>query len=477
MRFALRVKKTIDKHRMLARGDAVLAAVSGGPDSIALLHLLWKLRDELKIRLEVAHVEHGIRGAESNADARFVAEIAARLGLPFHLKRLELGKFKRARGNLEALAREARYRFFAEVAAARGIERVATGHTRDDQAETLLMRLLRGSGRTGLGAIAPVRKLERGHEIVVVRPLIEISRNEIEAYLAAEKLSCRIDRTNSDTGLLRNWVRLELLPMIRGRTGAGLDLRLARTAEALRDEEDYLDAAARAVFTNARRDGDLDVSALRAQPKALRRRVVRLWLEQHLSLSGVDFAHVEAILRLIAAGPPQGRIAVPRGHEVARRYDRLALAAKSRPRRAARYEYAYTAGAALPVPEAGMLIESERAAPPVARPRDAFEAVFDLQSLPAKLAVRNFRAGDRFQPIGMRGRRKIKELFSEKKVPLAARATLPLLVAEDEILWIPGCGRSALAPVGPRTREILRVRVAPLAAAALRAGESSAAAP
>jgi tRNA(Ile)-lysidine synthase len=464
VRLETQVKQTIQKYRMLSRGDGVLAAVSGGPDSVVLLRLLWNLKEELNLRLEVAHLQHGIRGEEAREDARFVAEMAERLALPFHLKEMELPKIKsgRGKGNLEEMAREARRDYFAAVAGQRDIRKVALGHTRDDQAETFLMRLLRGSGRRGLSGMAPVTKLKEVEgSPVLIRPLIESSRNEIENYLAAEKLEHRVDRTNRDTALLRNWIRLELLPQLRDRIDRRLDERLARIADVMRGEEMFLQELTLELLPQIAEKEDLLRAPLLEQPVGMQRRLIRLWLEKALgTLRGVGFDHVEAILRLISDGPPQGRAAIPRGREAVRIYDALRIEKKTRARRAACYSHALPLGGKLVIPEAGLTMASARGVFKAgSRPHDDLEAVFDLRALPQTLTVRNFRNGDRFQPLGMQGHKKIKDLFIEKKVPLAVRATLPLLLAREEILWIPGYGRSEIAKVGAATKEVVKVKL------------------
>jgi tRNA(Ile)-lysidine synthase len=464
MSFIEKIKETIAKYQMLSPGDGVLVGVSGGPDSVALLHVLYELREEFDLRLEVAHVQHGIRGEEAREDARFVAETVARLGLPFHLKDLDLPKLKaeKGKGNLEAMAREERYRFFAEVAEKEGIPKIALGHTRDDQVETLLMWLLRGSGRKGLGGMAPVVKDEVGRmKAEVIRPLIETSREEVIAYLASGWHEYCTDRTNVDTALLRNWLRLELLPKLRGKFGSDLNERLGHLADLMRDEEELLRGLAERLLPKIVNQGALLREALLEQPKAMQRRLVRLWLEAKSgNLRGVEFEHVEKILRLISDGPPQGRIAIPKGRDVVRRYDRVRLEKQIRRRRAACYSYTLAVAGEVDIPEAGVKMESERCAMPIdLPPGDQPEALLDLASLPSTLTVRNFRNGDRFRPLGMRGHKKLKDLFIEKKVPLEVRATLPLLLAGDEILWIPGFGRSDVAKIGPATREVIRVRL------------------
>jgi tRNA(Ile)-lysidine synthase len=466
VRFANNVKQTIQKYCMLSPGDGVLVAVSGGPDSVALLHVLCKLKNEFDLRLEVAHLQHGIRGEEARDDARFVAAMADGLSLPFHLKELELPRIKaeKGKGNLEEMAREARRDFFAAVAAQRGMRKVALGHTRDDQAETFLMRLLRGSGRQGLTGMAPVSKLnEIDASHAVIRPLIETSRQEIENYLVAENLEYRVDRTNRDTALLRNWVRLDLLPQLKEKLDQRLDKRLARTADVMRDEEVFLQELTRELLPQIAKKGDLLRAPMLEEPVAMQRRLIRLWLEEALgTLRGVEFDHIEAILSLISDGPPQGRVAIPRGREAVRDYDTLRVEKKNRVRRAACYSYTLPLDGELLIPEAGMKMASARSSSSEARPEDELEAVFDSNALTQTLTVRNFRHGDRFQPLGMRGHKKIKELFIEKKVPLAVRSTLPLLLAGEEVLWIPGYGRSEIVKVTPETKEILRIRLSPL---------------
>jgi tRNA(Ile)-lysidine synthase len=468
VRLAAKVKQTCQKYRMLSPGDGVLAAVSGGPDSVALLHVLWKLKDEFRLRLEVAHLEHGIRGEEAHEDARFVAEMADGLALPFHLRQVDLPKVKveRGKGNLEEMAREARRDYFAALARERGIQKIALGHTRDDQAETFLMRLLRGSGRKGLSGMDPVTKLKEVEgSPVLVRPLIENSRREIENYLAAEKLEYRTDRTNRDAALLRNWVRLDLLPRLKERIDARLDERLACTADVMRDEENFLQELAQELLPQVAQKGDLLRAPLLGQPVAMQRRLVRLWLEENLgSLRAVEFDHVEAILSLICDGPPQGRVAIPRGREAVRNYDKLRLEKKSRGRRAACYSYELPFEGELAISEAGVKMASARGVLSEARPNDDLEAVFDSSALRQTLTVRNFRDGDRFQPLGMRGHKKVKELFIEKKVPLEVRATLPLLIAGEDILWIPGYGRSEIAKVGAATKEVVKVKLSAISA-------------
>ena len=462
-----RVRETIRKYHMLSGRDGVLVAVSGGPDSVALLHGLCGLREELGLRLEVAHLQHGIRGEEAQKDAVLVEKLAKKLSLPFHLKEVNLPRMKttRGKGNLEAMAREERYGFFSATAAERALQRVATGHTRDDQIETQFMWLLRGTGTKGLMGIPPVRSFHRKSTalegLLLVRPLIETSRKDILDFLSSGGFDYRVDQTNLDPNLLRNWIRLRLLPQIRARTDSHLDERLARLVALLRDEEKVLDLITRTRFQQVARGEELLCDALLQEQRGIQRRLILLWLETALGdLKGIEFFHVEEALRFVSQGPPQGRLSIPRGWDLVKNYGHLRLEKGRTKREPLFYSYPLPREGVLAIREVGLEIEIERIASSLlSQPRNNAEALFDAACLPDMLTVRNFRAGDRFQPIGMQGHKKVKDLFIEKKVPLPVRRVLPLLLAAGEVLWVPGYGRSEMGKVRPETREILRVNL------------------
>jgi tRNA(Ile)-lysidine synthase len=468
-----KVKATIQRYALISPGDRVLVGVSGGPDSVALLHLLYDLREELELRLEVAHLQHGIRGAEAQEDARFVAELAQKLGLPFHLKEVNLRQIKSAagKGNLEALARAERYRFFEAVARERNLGKIATAHTQDDQAETVLMWLLRGSGLKGLGGMPPTHQLD-GTNIesascpVVIRPLLGVSRTEIEEYLNERHLTFRLDRSNQDLSFLRNWIRLKLIPQLKEKMDRNLPSRLAQQAELIREEDDLLDALANAAIDEIRTAEGMNRGSLLKHSKAMQRRLLRLWIEATRGhLRGLDFQHIEALLDLIADGPPQGRLSIPGGWQLVKEYETLRLEKQSRRmgQQCACYSYALHIGEDLHIHEAGLMIQTRAISLPLpSLPDNLTEAVFDVASLAADLTLRNFRHGDRFQPLGMAGHKKVKELFIEKKLPLVVRASLPLLLLGDEVIWIPGYGRSELGKVTPATKAILHLKAVPV---------------
>ena len=460
--------ESLVRNGMLAPGDAVLVGVSGGPDSVALLHVLREIAPTLGLTLEVAHVEHGLRGHESRGDGEFVRAIAAALSLPFHFTHLDLSRPAPdgGAGNFEALARERRYRFFTEVARRQGIGKVAVGHNRDDQVETMLMWLLRGCGPEGLTGMPAVRPLDPGPSgagaAQLIRPLREISRAEILAFLESRGLDYREDRTNRDTRYLRNWIRRTLLPEIRERSGHGLDRRLARLGGMLRSDHALLERRVAGAYARVSRGDALDRTGFLALEPELRPRMARFWLKRGLgTLRRLGFAHVDAVLGVIAGSSPHGRVSLPGSWTVVREYDSVRLIPAVEALRPDDYSYVLPLEGEMTVPEAGVRVTSWCSANRE-RPEGDLEAAFDLSRLTRDgepLRLRNFRPGDRFRPLGMSGHKKLKDLFIDRKVPRSRRRTLPLLLAGEEIVWVPGCARGDFATLEPDTRTVWRVRV------------------
>src|ERR1044071_3459933 len=453
------------KHNLLRLCDRLLVAVSGGPDSVSLLHLLCEFKNEWDLHLEVAHLQHGIRGDAAQQDAMFVKRLAEELKLPFHMRAVDLPRLRSAkgRGNLEALARAERYRFFAELITSRNLSKVATAHTQDDQAETVLMWFLRGAGLRGLGGMASLQQVhipsETPSSVTAVRPLLNISKAEILQYLTTRKFTYRTDESNQDTAYLRNWIRLELLPKIRAHSGQGFSARLSQLAGLVRDEDALLDSLTVSAYGSVSADGDLLRSALLNQPEALQRRILRHWIEQARGhLRGIDFIHIEGLLRLIDKGPAQSKLSIPGGWEFVCEYDRLRLGKTSRGAHRVCYSYELKIGTPLRIREAKSELYAEVLSAAARFPTDLTEALFDASCLIEPLLVRNFRQGDRFKPLGVPGHKKLKDLFIEHKIPLSIRATLPLLVMGQEILWIPGYGRSESALVRERTERVVHIK-------------------
>ena len=453
-------KNTLSRRWMWRPGESVLAAVSGGPDSTCLLSLFVELREESPFPLAVAHLNHGLRNRESDADEAFAAELARRSGLPFHSRRLPKGHLSGTGVGLEAAARRVRYGFLEETARGIGAVRVAVGHTRDDQAETLLLRLLRGSGPRGLAGIYPIV------EGLFIRPLLDITRQEVAAYLEDRGLPCRTDTTNRDPARTRNRIRHRLLPLIREEFNPEIDRTLARTAGILREEEAYLDGVTRDLAGRLLRRDEaglyLSIPALRVLPAALRRRLLRKALEEATpSTPGVapDYGLLEMIQELIEDGRHGAAVTLEPRLEARVIYADLALLP------GAREEAQRDAEVPLPVPgEAtlpylGVRLKAEQvAAARIGDPKSGAapdRALLDADALPGPLVVRARRPGDAFRPLGSPGEAKLKFYLIDHKVPRPIRDRIPLVVSGSRIAWVVGYQIDDRFKVTPETRRVL----------------------
>lgn len=462
------VRRFIARRGLLEPGDRVIVALSGGPDSLALTLVLHRLRTEWGLDLHLFHLHHGLRGEEADRDAAFVREVAERLGLPCTVVRRDVRTEARGlRAGLEAAGRLIRYRALADLAGRLGARRVAVGHTRDDQAETVLMALLRGAGRRGLGGMAPARTLGFGAVpgVTLVRPLLAVGRADTLALCREAGLEPRRDPTNEDPRFLRSRIRTELLPLLRERYSPAVVFRLAALAEIMRDEETFLrraavEAAGRHGATFGSRESRLPAPALTDEHPALARRIVRLAGEA----AGISLParHVEAVLDLARS----------RGSGEVHLGGRLVAEKAGGVVRVRRREHVgsvpATAGVQpVPLPVPGSVVWSPSGVTltviqegPVAEPAAGPWAVdLDPDLLPGALAVRTRQPGDRIFPVGMDGSKKLQDLFVDLKVPRPDRDRVPVVVAGDQVVWVVGyrADRRFLAAPG-RPRLALRAR-------------------
>jgi tRNA(Ile)-lysidine synthase len=524
---AERVLGHIRRDELLCAGDRVGIAVSGGIDSVALLRLLLELRHELGVVLSVIHFNHKLRGAESDADEEFVAGLSREHALEFHAASGDVAQLAAEEGSgLEAAARELRYGFFRRLlgsnesdeidpgdpqglkpvprAESSGtteaapfpnppLDKIATGHTLDDQAETVLMRLIRGTGMRGLGGIYPRILVEdedgngRGE---IVRPLLGIRRRELEKYLADLMQSWREDSTNADAKFTRNRVRSLVLPLLEREFNPAVVENFAELAEIARDEEDYWEneisgwlgtvvqwsepawtrevqdvsfvqiepvgggqseclpmdfglrsriAAAPWLVMNA----SVSRPWLLTEPLAVQRRVLKA-IGEHAGIP-LEFKHIEEILRFAAGDGPAGKeLSLPLGWKLLRERESVVFVTPDlrRQERIPDYEYALPVPGRVLVAELGAIIEALRipsditpqSQPTEYNPQQLLRA--DL--LPAQLIVRNWRPGDRFWPAHTKSPKKVKELLQERHVAQPERRLWPVVVSGDEIAWMRG---------------------------------------
>ena len=425
---------------MFERGQRVGVAVSGGADSVFLLHTLR----ELCFEISVIHIEHGIRGAASIADAEFVCRLAATLGLPFHLRRVDVPAIE---GNLEQAARNVRHAFYTELIVSGAVDRVATGHTRSDQAETVLYRILRGSGLTGLSGILPVTR--EG----IVRPLLEIDRSEIEAWLRERGIAWREDATNCDRTYARNRLRHEILPLLREGFNPQLDTALSNLATLARDEESYWDSE----LPNSQ-SVILPVNELAGAPALARRLVRRAVATVHGRAS--EFAHVERILDMARSSDGHGRMQAC-GLDICRSFDWIRIARKNEPTHDFSLPLAVPGSVELPGSLTRItlqVLEKEAATPPCA----TVVSELDWQRFRGgrgapSLELRNWRPGDQYRRVGHSKPEKIKFFFQEARIPLWERGNWPIITYNESIVWARKFGVAADFATGPDTRYVLQV--------------------
>ncbi len=441
------VRETIRRHAMLAGGERVLVAVSGGADSVALLLALRRLAPDLELSLSVLHVDHGLR-PDARADAEFVVALCRAWAVPVTVARVTVAP----EGSPEAAARAARYAALSREAARVGAQRIAVGHTADDQAETVLMRLLEGAGPRGLAGIPPVRGR-------VIRPLIEIRRADAVAELEHAGVSWREDASNRDPRFLRARIRHQLIPHLRETYNPAIVGALARAAALIRALVDRLEARAgselAASATEGRGEIVLSRARLRALPEQIGAEMIRLAAARLGHESPMRaWAHrgVEGLLR-----PAPGRRPLRLGRLIVESSgDHLRLARASGPPLTPR---ALVIPGVTPLAEIGLAIEARYVTPGrgYAAPRDAGRVAFDAEALGGDLGVRPRRSGDELVPFGETRRRRLKSLLIAAGIPRWERDRVPLVVETDTILWVAGVRRSGSAPVTETTRRVLEL--------------------
>jgi tRNA(Ile)-lysidine synthase len=413
----------------------VLAAVSGGADSTALLLCLVGLAEDYRLRLTVAHLNHRIRGSEGDADEDFVRRMSAALKLPYVSDIIEVKEqATAAKQNLEELARKLRYEFLRRAARKMEAQKIAVGHTLNDQAETALSRFIRGSGLEGLSAIHPVV------DGLLIRPLLECSRDSILRYLKQQGAGYREDSTNSDLGHTRNRIRCELLPYLESHFNPQVVPALAREAHLAREIWSFVESQALKAFESLRlrtQEGtSLQIKDLLGLHPALQNEVLRVALRACSgSLRGITSCHIQSILSLCRANSGS-EIRMPRGMVAIRQFDSLILGRAVRPSPAFRYQLELP-GQCL-VAESGALFSGTVSAAPDLRTMGqvrSTEAFFEPSLLPRFLTIRSRVPGDRY---GGPGHRKVKKMLIGGRIPQTERSTLPLVVAGDDVIWIPG---------------------------------------
>ena len=458
-----RVKRTIDRSHLLEKGDRLIVGVSAGVDSMVLLHLLNACRETFDLSLIVAHVNHGFRPEASEREAELVQKESARFRLPFEYGQFNVKEFRRLGGlSPQDAARRIRFHFFYDLLQKHHAQKIALGHNADDQVETVLLRLIRGSGLQGLKGILPIR------EGKVIRPLLEVWKEEIESFAVEKRIPFLLDSSNLKKDYLRNRIRLSLIPFIEGEYQPHFRETLLRTSTILREENDYLERGAEEAYQkiiHAAKDTlSFKFSEYQSLHQAIQWRVIKKIVERILDggmvMEDRGGAEVHTIYQKLRLSSPSFFLELPRGFWVEKRYDAVLLG-KGGVKSSPPFEVDLLSSGHTFVEEIGKEVVIEEA------DRDQLKdyseppntALMDYESLRFPLKMRNFRPGDRFCPLGVKGTQKLKDFFIDHKVPKFERPRVPLLISEERIAWIVGYRIDERVKITERTRKVLKVKV------------------
>jgi tRNA(Ile)-lysidine synthase len=473
-----KVEHFIQKHNLTAEQETLLVGVSGGPDSVCLLHLLVQLKDRLGIELHVAHLNHMLRGAESEADAEYVSELAHRLGVAATIEQREVESYRAEHAlSLEEAAREIRYQFFAEVAQALGTSKVVVGHTADDQVETILLHLVRGAGTKGLSGMQPIafwESLQDGGHLEVIRPLLGVGREETEIYCQKLNLASRRDSSNLSSAYLRNRIRSQLIPLLRS-YNPNINEVLLHTAPLLADDVAFLEEQVSQIWddivTEQGRVLILNTERASSLHPALQRHLLREVLRRLLgNLRDIEWKHIES-MRATLLQPAGKRLSLPRGLVLSTEYGKGIIGTET----TLSYPPPLLQG------ERRLKVPGETVSPnwqvitnimpaQVVRAKnfekgelgeESFKAYLDYEVAGSKLIVRKRKPGDRFQPLGMKQTKKLQDFMVDAKIPVAWRDEVPLVCSPQHILWVVGWRIDERAKVTNSTEQALYLEFLP----------------
>jgi len=466
-------EKTIATYGMLKPKDSVVIGVSGGPDSVALLHVLFLIAPRFSLKLGVAHLNHCLRGNDSDKDAQFVEVLAQKHDLPCYTRKKDVRKYQiENKLSLEEAARRVRYTFLNKVANTMKYNKIAVGHHSDDNAELILMNLFRGSGTQGLSGIPPVRD----HKII--RPLIKSNRSEIIDFLRQNKLEYVSDASNTDTKYLRNRVRHDLIPLLKTAYNPKISETLNRLSSIIRSEEEWIDDVVHPYYEKTVLDVQenyiaLSVSMLNRFHPALQRRIIRTTIEKIKGdLRRIRFVNINSVIGLLEKKSAYGKLDLPDRLGIQRDRDALYVfkekhmlrdvGEKSSHSDTFTFEYQIEKLESVFIREIGATIKFTEMRMEKGldyRYTGQYTSFFDKDNLSFPMIIRNFRPGDAFKPLGVRGTQKLKKFFIDKKIPRSERIKCPILLSRGKIIWVVGHRIDESVKVMPSTRKLLKVEL------------------
>ena len=461
------VDAAIRRYKMLEHGQTIVVGVSGGPDSVALLYCLVRLCATWPVNLVVAHLNHKLRGKTAAKEAAFVEALASSLNIRCEIGSEDVRSYSNRHGlSIQEGAREVRYIFYDKVAVKYGAQKIALGHQADDNAESVLMHLLRGTGPKGLTGIPPVR------EGRIIRPFIDISKEQILQFLKQHNLKYVQDSSNLDSKYLRNRIRHELLPVLVDSFNPKAVPALTRLASIMRQEEDFWDQQVREVLPRillkrTTKQIVFSIPALNRLHRALLRRSIRHAVALLKGdIKRLEHKHVEAVIQLIEQHSGSGWLDLPRGVGVFRESDEI-LFILGAPSKIPKFEYHIAEAGTTSIPELGTSIKLS-----ICRPKEIIDelkkyppsavGIFDLEAVFFPLVIRNLRPGDRFTPLGLSGSQKIKNFFINCKIPRSKRWQSPILLSYGKIIWLGGHRIDNSVRVTKETKRVLKAELCPV---------------
>jgi len=461
-----KVKEAIKKYRMLESGDSIVVAVSGGPDSVALLKVLETLSDEYGLTLIAAHLNHGLR-EEADREEQFVSKLSNEMGIKFECKTADINFFRKGTGkSLEETCRDVRNHFLNDVLKRHHAHKIALGHHLNDQIETVLINFLRGSGPEGLKGMLPVR------DSLYIRPLLYVRRKEILSFLESHKIPFMIDTSNTEDIYLRNRIRHLLIPELTAKYNPKLEGSLSNMAEIMRLEDDYMKSVTGKILSGWSVESDdseirIIISELRKYHEAIQIRIMKNILRRSTPNSqGIGYVHIKAVVDLAKRDQPSGYLNLPYNIEVRREYDCLVVSTGENfgrnimKEKCDRLFYEVTSPGLVNIAELGKTMILDLIEPPVQIKSSEKNTVYmDYDRILLPMIIRTGKPGDRIQPLGMTGTKKIKSYFIDEKIPLNCRQEIPLLLDQGSVLWIVGMRLSERVKITYKTRKILKVEI------------------
>ena len=475
--FIRKVYQTIRHYDMVQKKDSVLVGVSGGPDSMALLHALMALSNLMGLQLGVAHLNHCLRQTAADNDEQFVKTAAEKLGLPFFVKKKDIAAEREKTGlSLEEAGRDARYHFFNAVCQKIHFDKVAVGHHQDDNAEQILLNLIRGSGPAGIGGIPPVREN-------IIRPLIQTTRTEILEYIETQEIDYVVDQSNNDEHFARNKIRHQLMPLLKSTYNPQISDTLNRLGAILKSEEEWINDLInplfdQAVLTANNKKTTLSASVLLTFHLAAQRRVIRkAILKTKNNLRKITYSHLDSIIKLIHNKVPDARLDLPDQIRITKQSDLLIIQKESQNLRTVKapkedakpvaFEYLISRSmseseASVYISEIKSRISFSKTSPGQIRNLSGqgnFTEFFDADKLKFPLTIRNFHPGDEFSPFGMTGTQKLKRFFINNKIHPSKRNSIPIFLSEDKIIWVGGFRMADPVKITAETKSVFKIKI------------------